>query len=43
MKVKNLVTVAAVSAALSFSVAAQAKEEEHEEQAINSSDVPAAV
>jgi len=43
MKVKNLVTVAAVSAALSLTVAAQAKEEEHEEQAINSSDVPAAV
>jgi len=43
MKGKNLVTVAAVSAALSFSVTAQAKEEKHEEQAINSSDVPAAV
>ena len=43
MKAKKLVTVAAVSAALSFSVAAQAKEEEHEEQSINSSDVPAAV
>ena len=43
MKAKNLVTVAAVSAALSFSVIAQAKEEKHEEQAINSSDVPAAV
>ena len=43
MKVKNLVTVAAVSAALSLTVAAQAKEEEHEEQSINSSDVPAAV
>jgi hypothetical protein len=43
MKAKNLVTVAAVSAALSFSVAAQAKEEKHEEQTINSSDVPAAV
>src|SRR6185369_8882199 len=43
MKAKNLVTVAAVSAALSFSVTAQAKEEKHEEQAINSSDVHAAV
>ena len=43
MNAKNLVTVAAVSAALSFSVTAQAKEEKHEEQAINSSDVPAAV
>ena len=43
MKVKNLVTVAAVSAALSLTVAAQAKEEKHEEQSINSSDVPAAV
>ena len=41
MKAKKLVIVAAVSAALSFS--AQAKEEEHEEQSINSSDVPAAV
>ena len=43
MKVKNLVAAAAVSAALSFSVAAQAKEEKHEEQTINSADVPAAV
>ena len=43
MKAKNLVTVAAVNAALLFSVAAQAKEEKHEEQSINSSDVPAAV
>ena len=43
MKAKNLVTVAAVSAALSFSVIAQAKEEKHEEQTINSIDVPAAV
>jgi hypothetical protein len=43
MNAKNLVTVAAVSAALSFSVTAQAKEEKHEEQAINSSNVPAAV
>ena len=43
MKAKTLVTVAAVSAALSFSVTAQANEEKHEEQSINSSDVPAAV
>ena len=43
MKAKNLVTAAAVSAALLFSVTAQAKEERHEEQTINSSDVPAAV
>ena len=43
MKTKNLVTVAAVSAGLAFSVAAQAKDREHEEQTINSSEVPAAV
>ena len=43
MKAKNVVIVAAVSAALSFSVTAQAQEEKHEEQTINSSDVPAAV
>ena len=43
MKTKHLVTVAAVSACLAFGVAAQAKEKEHEEQTINSSDVPAAV
>ena len=43
MKAKNLVTVAAMSAALSFSIATQAKEEKHEEQTINNSDVPAAV
>ena len=42
MKAKKLI-VAAVSAALSFSVIAQAEEEKHEEQTINSSDVPAAV
>ena len=41
MKTKNLFTVAAVSAGLAFSAAAQAKE--HEEQDISSSDVPAAV
>src|SRR5258705_386674 len=43
MNAKNLVTIAAVSAALSLSVTAQAKEEKHEEQTIKSSDVPAAV
>ena len=43
MKTKNLLTVAAVSAGLAFGVAAQAKDREHEEQSINSSDVPAAV
>ena len=43
MKAKNLVTVAAVTAALSFSAIAHAKPEKHEEQTINSSDVPAAV
>ena len=43
MKTKNLFTVAAVSAGLAFGVAAQAKEEKHEEQTISSSEVPAAV
>ena len=43
MNAKNLVTEAAESAALSLSVTAQAKEEKHEEQTINNSDVPAAV
>jgi plastocyanin len=43
MRTKNLFTVAAISAGLAFGVTAQAKEEKHEEQTINSSDVPAAV
>ena len=43
MKTKNLFIVAAISAGLAFGVAAQAKEEQHEEQSISSSDVPAAV
>jgi plastocyanin len=43
MKMKDLFTAAAVSAGLAFGVAAQAKEKEHEEQTINSSEVPAAV
>jgi hypothetical protein len=43
MKTKDLFTIAAVSAGLAFGVSAQAKEREHQEQSINSSDVPAAV
>lgn len=43
MKMKNLFTVLAVSAGLVLGVSAQAKEREHEEQTISSSDVPAAV
>jgi plastocyanin len=43
MKTKNLFTVAAVSAGLAFSVAAQAEEKEHQEKTISSSEVPAAV
>ena len=43
MKTKNLFTVAVVSAGLAIGVTAQAKEREHEEQTISSSDVPAAV
>ena len=43
MKTKNILTIAAVSAGLAFGVTAQANEEKHEEQTINSSDVPAAV
>jgi len=43
MKTKKLITIAAVSAGLAFGVAAQANEEKHEEQTINSSEVPAAV
>ena len=43
MKTKNLLTVAAVSAGLVFGVTAQAKEEKHEEQTVQSSDVPVAV
>jgi uncharacterized membrane protein YkoI len=43
MKSKNLLTAAVISAGLAFGVATQAKEREHEEQTINSSDVPAAV
>ena len=43
MKTANLIVAALVSAGLAFGTAAQAKETEHEEQIINSSDVPAAV
>ena len=43
MKTRNLFTVAAISAGLAFGVAAQAHQEKHEEQSINSSEVPAAV
>jgi plastocyanin len=43
MKTKNILTIAAVSAGLVFGVAAQAGEKKHEEQTINSSDVPTAV
>ena len=43
MKTKNIVTIAAVSAGLTFGVTAQANEAKHEEQTISSSDVPTAV
>lgn len=43
MKTTNLLTVIAVSAALTFGVTAQGKGKKHEEQEVNSSDVPAAV
>jgi plastocyanin len=43
MKMKNLFAITVVSAGLTFSVGAQAKEKEHEEQTINGSEVPAAV
>jgi plastocyanin len=43
MRTKNIFIATVVSAGLAFGVAAQAKEEKHEEQTINSSDVPAAV
>ena len=43
MKTKNLLAAAVVSAGLAFAGVAQAKDREHEEQAINSSEVPAAV
>jgi plastocyanin len=43
MKMKNLFTVAIVSAGLALSVGAQAGGKKHEEQAISASDVPQAV
>jgi hypothetical protein len=43
MKTANPIVTALVIAGLTFGVAAQATEKEHEEQTINSSDVPAAV
>jgi plastocyanin len=43
MKRKHLVVTMIVSAGLALGVTGQAKEREHEEQAINSSDVPAVV
>ncbi|HEX4638234.1 MAG TPA: hypothetical protein VH170_01975 [Chthoniobacterales bacterium] len=42
MKTPKLFTIAAISAGLAFGVA-QAKEKKHEEQSVNSSDVPQAV
>jgi uncharacterized membrane protein YkoI len=43
MNIPKLFTIAAVSAGLTFGVAAQAGEKKHEEENISSSDVPAAV
>jgi len=43
MNTTKLMAAIAVSAGLAFSVAAQAKEKEHEEENLSSSDVPAAV
>jgi plastocyanin len=43
MKRKKLMIVAAVSAGLSLGVSQAAQEKEHQEQTINSSEVPAAV
>ena len=43
MKTTKLLAVAMISAGLSLGMTAQAKENKHEEQTINSSDVPAAV
>ena len=42
MNTPKLFTIAAISAGLAFSVA-QAKEKKHEEESLNSSDVPEAV
>jgi hypothetical protein len=43
MKTTKLIIAIAVSAGLAFGVTVQANGEKHEEQTINSSDVPAAV
>ena len=43
MKISKLFTIAVVSAGLAFGVTAQAGGKKHEEENINSSDVPAAV
>jgi hypothetical protein len=43
MKTKKLITVTALSAGLSLGVVQAAQEKEHQEQTINSSEVPAAV
>ena len=43
MKTTRLLLTALVSAGLTFGVAAQAKEKKHEEESVNSADVPAAV
>jgi hypothetical protein len=43
MNTPKLLTIAVVSAGLAFGATAQAKGKKHEEQEINSSDVPAAV
>ena len=43
MKTTKLFTIAAISAGLALGVVAQAKEKKHEEENINSSDVPQAV
>jgi hypothetical protein len=43
MKTKNLLALTAVSAGLALAGSLQAKDEKHEEQSINSSEVPAAV
>ena len=43
MKTTRLLVTALVSAGLAFGVAAQAKEKKHEEESVNSADVPAAV
>jgi plastocyanin len=43
MKTKKLITVTALSAGLSLGVVQAAPEKEHQEQTINSSEVPAAV